>query len=168
MSLFIIRKQEPLGDILSSGKLLCCPCCGQIPLVHSLKTKDYVKKDNKRRICRGIGIRYVSAYRSFSQYDNAYFLFVDHSCPFCGKVKDYFASFSKNELIAVWNSIVNSVLLVDELRISDNYPPDVQYRTILDLLRKISSEELKMVQAFIYQIETPLGQLVSEGIAEEV
>ena len=168
MSLFIIRKQEPLGDILNSGKLLCCPCCGQTPLVRYLNTQDYVKKHNKQRICREIGIRYVSANRSSSQYDDGYFLFVDHSCLFCRPLSEYFGSFSRNELICVWNSIVNAVLLVDELRISDNYPPDVQYRTILDLLRKISSEELKMVQAFIHQIETPLGQLVSEGIAEEV
>ena len=167
MSLILIRKQEPLGDVFNFGKPMACPCCGQAPLVRSVKPFDYAKRHAKSITCKEVGILYVRKKR-LSLFENGYFLVVDHSCPFCEKVKDYFASFSKNELIAVWNSIVNAVLLIDDLRILEKYPSDVQYRTALDIIQKLSSEERKDLQSFIDQIEKPLDQLILDGIVEEV
>ncbi len=148
MSLILIRKQEPLGDVFNFGKPMACPCCGQAPLVRSVKPFDYAKRHAKSITCKEVGIRYVSK-RRLSLFENGYFLVVDHSCPFCGKVKDYFASFSKNELIAVWNSIVNAVLLIDDLRILEKYPPDVRYRTVIDLIPTLSDDERELVRRFM-------------------
>ena len=114
--------KEYLSDY-NFGKAYLCPCCRE-----------------KISIFRKTEAEGVERYM--------YHLKGNSSCALCRNI-DVFSSFYKEELVAFWNLVINCIHTVDGLRIQQRYPPDVRYRTVIDLIPLLDDEDRALVNRFM-------------------
>lgn len=114
--------KESLPDY-NFGKPYLCPCCREkISIFHKTEAEGVER--------------------------HMYHLKGNSSCALCGNI-DVFSSFYREELVIFWNLVINFIHTVDGLRVQQRYPPDIRYRTVIDLIPLLNDEDRALVRRFM-------------------